>query len=372
MSKTSLSIQKDTQKTIIYLGGHWDFRTDIEHLNQLKTALKNSHLPLGIDFSDVTHIDFVFSCFLIDIFRNYSLNVEFINISDKIQRILGTIRSYVPKENAEYKQTKKFGNIFEKIGRWVESFFQKTLDFFNFMGITLYFFGQTLIHPSRIRIAPLVYHISESGFKALPVSILTAFIVGAAITLQGAMQLQSMGVPLVSIEITAKLSLREMGPFILALVIAGRSASSFTAQIGAMQITEEMDAMKTMSFTPFEFLVIPRVLALMIIMPLLVFLADIFALFGGMLAIKYQLGIGFAQYIERFYETVSWTHFWIGMIKAPFFGGAIAMVGCFRGFEVKGNTESVGIKTTVSVVNALFWIIFINAIFSVIWTKLGI
>ncbi|PAF49485.1 ABC transporter [Helicobacter sp. 12S02232-10] len=375
MPQTSLRIIQDSQKTIVSLEGNWNFQTNSKYLEALKVSLKDvKKTPLVIDFGSVVHLDFVFAVFLLNLLKSFSLHPELINVSDKMERILEIVRAWISKENLDQKNFRpnRFGNIFEKMGKHIERFYQNSLDFLNFCGMTLYFFGQSLRHPSKIRIAPLFYHINESGFKALPVSILTAFIVGSAVTLQGAMQLQGMGVPLMSIETTAKLSLREMGPFILALVIAGRSASSFTAQIGVMRITEELDAMKTMSFNLFEFLVLPRVLALVVAMPLLVFLADAFALFGGMVAIKYQLGIGFGHYIERFYETVSWNHFWVGMLKAPFFGWAIAMVGCFRGFEVKGDTESVGKLTTISVVNALFWIIFINAVFSVIFTKLNI
>ncbi|PAF42130.1 MlaE family lipid ABC transporter permease subunit [Helicobacter sp. 11S02596-1] len=386
MPATSLRIIQDSQKTILSLEGNWDFQTSPKHLQSLKQALQSlKQTPsstgfsndFAIDFSATTHLDFIFAVFLLNLLKSLSLYPTLLHASDKTERILEIIHTWLAQETPPDPPAtpKAFGNIFgihifEGLGRGVERFFQKTLDFFNFCGMTLYFFIQSLIHPSKIRLASLFYHINESGFKALPVSVLTAFIVGAAVSLQGAMQLQNMGVPLMSVETTAKLSLREMGPFILALVIAGRSASSFTAQIGVMKITEEIDAMETMSFNVFEFLVLPRVLALIVAMPLMVFLADAFALLGGMVAIKYQLGIGFGNYIERFYETVSWRHFWIGMLKAPFFGWAIAMVGCFRGFEVRGDTESVGRLTTISVVNALFWIIFINATFSVIFTRL--
>ena len=203
-------------------------------------------------------------------------------------------------------------------------------------------------------------------------ALLTAFIVGGAISLQGAIQLQSMGAPLLSIDTTAKLSLREMGPFILALVIAGRSSSSYTAQIGVMNITDEINAMRVMNFSLMEFLVLPRFLALVVVMPLMVFLADAASIFAGMLAIKAQLGISFLQYAERFYESVGWSHFILGIIKAPFFGAAIAMVGCFRGLQVYGDTEQIGKATTTSVVNTLFWCIFINAVFSIIFTRLNL
>lgn len=257
----------------------------------------------------------------------------------------------------------------ENLGKWCHNFYTSTLSFCNFMGLLLYFFGLSCIKPSNIRLGSLIYHICEQGFKALPVGLAVALIVGYAITLQGAYQLDSMGVPLMSVDTTAKLALREMGPFILALVIAGRSASSFTAQLGSMRLTEELSAMQAMNLNHFYFLIIPRILALIIVMPLMVFAADAVSLFGGMVAIKTSVNIGFEMYLERFYETVSITHFWIGVVKAPVFGAIIGIVGCFRGLECKGDTQSIGRMTTVSVVNAIFWVIMANAIFSFIFTR---
>ena len=241
--------------------------------------------------------------------------------------------------------------------------------FFNFMGILLHFFVLSCLKPSHLRLKSLIFHIYEQGFKALPIGLITSLIIGYAITLQGAYQLDSMGVPIMSVDTTAKLALREMGPFILALVIAGRSASSFTAQLGSMRLTEELSAMQAMNLNIFYFLIIPRILALVIVMPLMVFAADAIALFGGMIAIKTSINIGFEAYLERFYETVSITHFWIGVVKAPVFGAIIGIVGCFHGLECKGDTQSIGRMTTISVVNAIFWIIAANAIFSFIFTR---
>ncbi|MWV62966.1 MlaE family lipid ABC transporter permease subunit [Helicobacter saguini] len=257
----------------------------------------------------------------------------------------------------------------EYTGKWAYNFYQNAIAFFNFMGMFLYFFAHTILKPSNFKFKSLMYHLYEQGFKALPVSLGVTFIVGYAITLQGAYQLDSMGVPIMSVDTTAKLALREMGPFILALVIAGRSASSFTAELGSMRLTEELSAMQAMNLNIFYFLIIPRILALIIVMPLMVFAADAVSLLGGMIAIKYSINIGFEAYLERFYETVSLTHFWIGVVKAPFFGAIVGLVGCFRGLECKGDTQSIGRMTTISVVNAIFWIIMANAIFSFIFTR---
>ena len=393
--------KNENEKSII-LDGCWDFRTPKSKLESLKKALQSD--IESIEFDKDCAIDFVFGTFLLQqiyasaylktpnlstnehkishksAHQNQNISLPRIIAQNHIKQILQNC------ENRHIKKPRTFASLFrvylrgarrfgrrslKNLGKFVYQFSQSFIDFINFVGMTFYFLG-ICIWKREIRFAPLFYHINESGFKALPVSLLTAFIAGFAIGLQGAVQLENLGAPLMSVETVAKLSLREMGPFILALVIAGRSASSFTAEIGVMRLTEEIDAMKTMGFNPVVFLVIPRFLALVIIMPFLVFLADAMSLLGGMLAVFAQVGIGFNAWIERFYETVDFSHFLIGVIKAPFFGAAIALVGCFRGFCIRENTQELGQATTISVVNALFWCITIDAIFSFITARLNI
>ncbi len=369
-----LEMRKDGANSVLILRGDWDFKTSVFRLDELKKNLLDHQGSLKMDFSGCQKVDFVFGMFLFDLVKERSLNIELCNVSENNACALKVVKDWLEKE--EDLESKKAGKHYEllitKLGKSIVETYNTFLNAFNFCGMILFYFIKSVFNPKRFCITPLLYHINESGFKVLPVSILTVFIVGFAVALQGALQLQDMGTPLMSVEMTAKLALREIGPFILTLVVAGRSASSFTAQIGVMKITEELDAMKTMGFNPFEFLVLPRVLALVIVLPLLVFIADSFAILGGMFAIKYQLDLGFSSYIDRFHDTVGWNHFLVGIVKAPFWGFAIAMVGCMRGFEVKGDTESIGRLTTISVVNALFWIIFLDAVFSIVFSKLNI
>ncbi len=369
-----LEMRKDGANSVLILRGDWDFKTSVFRLDELKKNLLDHQGSLKMDFSGCQKVDFVFGMFLFDLVKERSLNIELCNVSENNACALKVVKDWLEKEEdlESKKAGKKYELLITKLGKSIVETYNTFLNAFNFCGMILFYFIKSVFNPKRFCITPLLYHINESGFKVLPVSILTVFIVGFAVALQGALQLQDMGTPLMSVEMTAKLALREIGPFILTLVVAGRSASSFTAQIGVMKITEELDAMKTMGFNPFEFLVLPRVLALVIVLPLLVFIADAFAILGGMFAIKYQLDLGFSSYIDRFHDTVGWNHFLVGIVKAPFWGFAIAMVGCMRGFEVKGDTESIGCLTTISVVNALFWIIFLDAVFSIIFSKLNI
>jgi phospholipid/cholesterol/gamma-HCH transport system permease protein len=201
---------------------------------------------------------------------------------------------------------------------------------------------------------------------------LTAFLVGLVVAYQGAAQLQKFGANIFIVEMVAISVFRELAPMITAIVIAGRSASAYTAEIGTMKITEEIDAMRTMGFEPVRFIVLPRIIALMIAMPLIVFFADMVGLFGGMLIAQFHLDISMTEFLDRLHAEVPLKHILIGLIKAPLFGLVIALIGCYRGFQVEGSTDSIGRYTTVSVVNAIFWVIAINALISVILTEIGI
>lgn len=367
-----ISFQGD--RALIELQGRCDYSLSKKQREALSEAIISQH-KLTIDFKRVSKADFVFCAFIYGLIVDK--DTQIIGTNTRTNEIFQTLSSSLPKENEENAINNAFSlkishMVLIPLGKRIEQFFEGFLNFLNFCGMCLWYFFLSLLSPHRFKCGSIFYHMNESGFKALPVALLTAFIVSYAIALQGVLQLEKMGVPLMSVEIVAKLSLREMGPFILAIVVAGRSASSFSAQIGVMNLTEENDALKTMNLSLYDYLVLPRVLALVIVMPLLVFMADVVSLFAAMLAVKMQTGINFVQYLERFYEYVGIQHFWVGIIKAPFFGAAVALVGCFRGLYVKGDTESVGLETTKSVVNAIFWVILINAIFSVITTRLDI
>ncbi|TLD90278.1 MlaE family ABC transporter permease [Helicobacter sp. MIT 03-1616] len=368
-------ISSNINESHIFFYGRCDWRLSKKSqknfakiLNQtLSSNSPNMHIVLN--FSQVEVVDYVFCAFLCELLkgRDFTLDGANEHINDMFSSLLQTIES-------TQEDSKTFFSLafLSHIGKKISSFVNTFIDFLQFCGMCLWYFILSIRYPLRLRVGSVFYHINESGFKALPVVLLTAFIVSYAIALQGVLQLEKMGAPLMSVEIVAKLSLREMGPFVLAIVIAGRSASSFSAQIGVMNLTEENDALKTMNLSLYDYLVLPRVLALVIVMPLLVFVADVVSLLAAMFAVKMQTGINFVQYLERFYEYVGISHFLVGLIKTPFFGAAIALVGCFRGLSVRGDTESVGLETTKSVVNALFWVILINAIFSVITTRLNI
>jgi phospholipid/cholesterol/gamma-HCH transport system permease protein len=263
------------------------------------------------------------------------------------------------------------GGFFASVGKGAVFRLRDAADFVEFLGRVVFAFLHLLRHPARFRYKETIYHIYHSGVTALLIVGLTSFLVGMVVAYQGAVQLAKFGADIFIVDTVGISVVRELGPMITAIVIAGRSGSAYTAEIGAMKITEEIAAMRTMGFDPFQFLVVPRIVALVVALPLLVFFADIVGIWGGMVASAMQLGLSFEQFSDRLNEVVGLKHYVLGMVKTPFFAFVIAAIGCFRGFQVTDNTESIGLQTTASVVNAIFLVIALDALFSVIYTEFG-
>lgn len=240
-------------------------------------------------------------------------------------------------------------------------------DLLAFFGLVLIAFGRLIRHPGRLRVTALATQIERSGLNSMPIVGLLSFLIGVVLAYQGAEQLRRFGAELFVVNLLGVSILREIGILMTAIIIAGRSGAAFTAQIGTMKVSQEIDAMRTLGLDPIDILVIPRILALMIALPLLGFFADIVGLIGGAVMANLTLGIGFDQFITQFRNAVSINHFWVGLVKAPVFAFIIALVGCFQGLKVGGSAESVGRLTTRSVVEAIFLVIAIDAVFSVLF-----
>ncbi len=241
-----------------------------------------------------------------------------------------------------------------------------------FLGLIVTRLGGAFRDPSRIRITPLVYHMEQVAFRALPIIGLISFLIGAVMANQGAIQLRRFGAEVFVVDMLAIAILRELGVLLTAIIVAGRSGSAFTAQIGSMKLREEVDAMETIGLHPIDTLVLPRFLALVITLPLLAFFADMIGMIGGGLIAWVQLDIAPGQFIQLFQGAVlSTTTFWIGPVKALFFGMVIAVSGCFEGLSVTGSAESVGRRTTQSVVQSIFLIIVLDALLAMFFTAVG-
>jgi len=261
--------------------------------------------------------------------------------------------------------------VLESIGIRTVELLRNTTRILAFGGETALAFMNILFSNGQLRLREIAYQINESAVKALGIIALTMFLVGIVVAYQSAVQLKIYGANIFIVDALGISILRELGPMLTAIVVAGRSGSSYAAQIGVMKMTEEIDAMRTMGFDPFAFLVLPRLIALIIMMPVLIFFADIFGLIGGMLIANTELGLSSTLFMDRFVEAVKLKHFWVGLVKGPFFAILIASIGIYRGLQVKNDTESIGINTTKSVVEAIFAVIICDAVFSIIFTELG-
>ncbi len=260
----------------------------------------------------------------------------------------------------------------ESLGRSAAAAWEQTVALLSFVGETASALAGSIKHPRRIRWRPILYNIRSAGFDALPIVGLLSFLLGIVVAYQGADQLRQYGANIFVADLVGLSMLREFAPLITAIIIAGRSGSAYAAQIGTMAVTEEIDAMRTLGIAPLDLLVLPKILALLIAMPLLTVFAAVLGVFGGMIMAQAQLGVGFGDFMDRFVKAVSVTAFMIGIGKAPVFAAIIAVVGCFQGFRTQGGADSVGRQTTRSVVQAIFLVIVADALFSVAFSALDL
>ncbi len=258
--------------------------------------------------------------------------------------------------------------LLERSGRNVHDAYCDGVDLLNFLGVVTLAALHSLIRPRRIRLVPTFSHLERVGLDALPIVGLLAFLIGIVLAYQGADQLRRFGAEIFTVNLLGISIFREMGVLMTAIVIAGRSGSAFAAQIGTMQVNQEVDAMRTLGLDPVDMLVMPRLVAMVIALPLLTIYADIMALMGGALMVVVTLDIPLSQFLQRLQESVSLASFFIGIVKAPVFGLLIALTGCREGLRVSGSAESVGKHTTRSVVISIFLVLVCNALFSVLFS----
>ncbi|HEX8555043.1 MAG TPA: ABC transporter permease [Sphingomonas sp.] len=268
-------------------------------------------------------------------------------------------------------KVRAFNRVLGEVGAATASAGRTTLGLLGFMGATAIAFANVIRHPRRFRFNAVVQQFEVVGVASLGIIGLMSFLIGLVIAQQGAVQLRQFGAEVFTINLIGRLTLREMGVLMTAIMVAGRSGSAFAAQLGTQKLTEEIDAMRTIGVSPMEALVVPRTIAAILLMPLLGFYSSMIALIGGGLLTWLTLGIPPVTFIARIREVVPITDLYVGLIKAPVFGAIIAIAGCFQGMQVEANAEQVGLKTTAAVVQAIFLVIVLDAFFAVFFTWVG-
>jgi phospholipid/cholesterol/gamma-HCH transport system permease protein len=296
---------------------------------------------------------------------------EILNGSDEAIRLIEAVKVSEGRGEIVPEREAVFERVPEAVGEMVSGWGKGTLGVIGFLGTIIVAIGAVIRHPRRFRMKSLVRQIELVGVSSLGIIGLMSFLIGIVVAQQGAVQLQQFGAEIYTINLTGRLCLRELGVLMTAIMVAGRSGSAFAAQIGTMKLTEEVDAMRTIGVSPVEALVLPRILAAVLMMPLLGFYSAVVAIIGGATISNFALDIPFFTFLARIQEVVPTYDLWVSLVKAPVFGLIVALAGCYQGMQVKGNAEEVGLRTTAAVVTAIFMVIVLDAFFAVFFTQVG-
>ncbi len=357
---------------VLEVGGTWtvfSMRGLAHQAEQARRAARGSG-PRAVDASNVKRLDTAGALEILQL-ANATAETE-VKAADENQaelfKVVQTNMSAAPPARHENWLV----HLFEEVGRDLVDLFTQFINLCAFAGEILVILVEAFVQPRRFRIGVVVRQMLEVWVKALVIVGVLCFLIGVVIAYQGVQQLRQFGAEIFTVEAVGIGMFRELGVLLTAIIVAGRSGSAFTAQIGTMQVNQEIDAMRTIGLNPIEWLVLPRILALAFSMPLLAFWGDMTGILGGAVACTIYLDFTFVQFFDRMRDTVGVWNFYTGMIKAPVFGLIIAAIGCFEGLQVSGSAESVGQLTTRSVVEAIFCVIVLDSVFSIIFLLAGV
>ncbi|MFL0357417.1 MlaE family lipid ABC transporter permease subunit [Erythrobacter sp. GH1-10] len=322
-----------------------------------------------IDLADVEHIDTVGAWVTCRLASEHG--AEIVGASARAQRLLDAVEGLQSDVEVQPPRLPVWERVPVAMGKQVFNARAGVIGVVGFLGQILLGFASLMRHPTRFPVKALVRQMELVGVAALPIIGLMSFLIGIVIAQQGAVQLEQFGAEALTVNLVGRITLRELGVLMTAIMVAGRSGSAFAAQIGTMKLTEEIDAMRTIGLSPIERLVIPRIVACTFMMVLLGFYASVVAIVGGAVVGQFALGIPFFTFLERIQEVVPTYDLWVGLIKAPVFGLIVALAGCYHGMRVRGNSEEVGLRTTMAVVSAIFAVIVLDAFFAVFFTEIG-
>ena len=325
--------------------------------------------PLTIDLADVQRMDTVGAYLVHRAIRDRKATV--VNASADEKSLLDEVADYDHPAKVIPDQPGGPTRVLTELGEYVVDTGRTLVGLLGFFGATLIAFANVIRRPRKFRVNAVVQRFDVVGVRALGIIGLMSFLIGIVIGQQGAVQLEQFRAEIYTINLVGRITVRELGVLMTAIMVAGRSGSAFAAQLGTMKITEEIDAMRTIGVSPIEALVLPRMIATVLMMPLLGFWAILMALLGGGIFIWSDLGIPPSTYIQRLQEVIPMTDMWIALIKAPVFGFIIALAGCFQGMLVEGNSEEVGSRTTTAVVQSIFLVIVLDAVFAVFFSSIG-
>ncbi|MCT8164423.1 MlaE family lipid ABC transporter permease subunit [Pseudomonas putida] len=373
MTTPSATLDTSRQPACLRIAGDWtlahyaDLRRDSEQLRSQCAA------DAVADLSQLGRLDTAGASLLAELLGAERLSRCTGQLPEASRALLQTVYCSVQDYCVPTKAPERnvFMVLLERIGCAVAVLWDDTRQLLGFIGLILETIVRRLFQPHRWRVTPVVAHLEQTGLDAAPIVALLTFLVGAVVAFLGATVLAAFGATIFTVDLVAFSFLREFGVLLTAILLAGRTASAFTAQIGSMKANEEIDAIRTLGLNPIELLVVPRVLALLIALPLLTFVAMVCGIVGGAVVCALSLDITPAMFLSLLQSDIGVQHFLVGLAKAPFFAFLIGAIGCLEGFKVSGSAESVGAHTTSSVVQSIFVVIVLDAVAALFCMEMG-
>ncbi|EKT4521294.1 MlaE family lipid ABC transporter permease subunit [Pseudomonas putida] len=373
MTTPSATLDTSSQPACLRIAGDWT----LAHYAELKRESDQLRTQYGddaiADLSQLGRLDTAGASLLAELLGSERLSRCTSELPDASRALLKNVYCSVQDYCVPVKEPERHVLLLllERIGCAVATLWQDTRQLLGFIGLILETLARRALQPHRWRVTPVVAHIEQTGLDAAPIVALLTFLVGAVVAFLGATVLADFGATIFTVDLVAFSFLREFAVLLTAILMAGRTASAFTAQIGSMKANEEIDAIRTLGLNPIELLVAPRVLALLISLPLLTFVAMICGIVGGAVVCALSLGISPAMFLSLLQSDIGVQHFLVGLVKAPFFAFLIAAIGCLEGFKVTGSAESVGAHTTSSVVQSIFVVIVLDAVAALFFMEMG-
>ena len=355
--------------TVLRLAGAWR----LERLEAIEAACDALALPghASVDGSALEQIDSAAALVLLRALRRRAVTVgSWVGFSAAHARIVDQVRRHLDAADAVPPAGRQTALAW--LGRQTAEVGSLLHGHLNFLGATVATFGATLAHPGRLRLRELTVQLEQTGLRAIPVVSLVTLLIGVVVAYLLGLQAEKYGANIFVVDGVAIGATREFAPIIVAVIVAGRSGASFTAQLGSMRLTEETDAIRTLGLSPMQVLVLPRVLALMLALPLLVFVGDVMALLGAMVIAQPMLDIPPTAFLARLREQLDLRHVVIGLVKAPVFALVIAVIGARMGMTVGRDTRALGAATTSTVVQSIVAVILLDAAFAVVTQALGL
>jgi phospholipid/cholesterol/gamma-HCH transport system permease protein len=374
----SLNQKEEAGKLILSAAGRWisSFAGQAEHLVSEVERKRAKSKSVSIDASRIEQLDTAGAWLLERMRRDFEgkgAQAEIVGLDPRYKILLDEVKqTNTGKDTEEEQDENAVVGTLSFLGEMSVGFAKDTGEFVQFLGAAVVSFARVLVRPWTFRFTSIVHHMDRVGFRSVPIIVLILFLIGAILAQQGIFHFRKFGAETYVVDMVGILVLREVGVLITSIMLAGRSGSAYTAELGSMKMREEVDALRVMGRDPMEILILPRMIALIIALPLLTFIGSMSALFGGMMTAWLYGGFTPEIFMERLRDAISSSTFWVGMIKAPFMGAVIGLVACVEGLRVQGSAESLGEHTTASVVKSIFLVIVLDGFFAIFFASIDV